>query len=285
MITMEAIYDPQTGTMTYLVWDTDSKEAVVIDPVLDYEAESGKIRYHCLEKLQKAIDDQGLTLRYILETHVHADHLSAAHFLKARYHCPIGIGHRVIEVQQYWLPIFGLEKSIKADGSSFDMLLKEGDKLPLGQEHISVIETPGHTPSCVSYRIAKSVFTGDSLFMPNLGTARADFPGGNANTLYQSIQKLFALPKDTQICVGHIYPKPDEPAIYSSSVDEQRKHNIMLSDNTSQTDYVGKREARDKTLGTPKLLLPSLQWNLNAGQFPPKADNGRLYFKIPIQLT
>lgn len=281
---MEAFYDAQTGTMTYLVWDADSGQAVVIDPVLDYEAESGKIGYQSLERLHAAIAKKALKLRYILETHVHADHLSAAHFLKSQYHCPIGIGHRVSEVQQYWLPIFDMEHQVKPDGSVFDILLKEGDTLALGNDAIRVLETPGHTPGCVSYCIDKWIFAGDSIFMPNLGTARADFPGGDASTLYQSIQKLYALPKDAIICVGHIYPKADEPVVYQAKVREQREHNTMLNEKTSQAEYVAKRQARDKTLGTPKLLLPALQCNLNAGQLPLKASNGRMYFKIPVQL-
>lgn len=284
MIKTEAFYDKQTGTMSYLVWDDESKEAVAIDPVLDYEAESGKIAYYAIEKLQNVITKENLSLRYILETHVHADHLSGAYFLKCRYDCPVGIGHRVVEVQRHWSPIFGLEHTIKPNGGDFDLLLHEGDNLALGNHRIEVLETPGHTPCCLSYRIDTLVFTGDSLFMPGLGTARTDFPGGNARILYQSIQKLYALPKDTTLFVGHIYPTSDDPIEYCISVAQQRHHNCLLSANTPEAEYVQKREARDKTLGTPKLLLPSLQCNLNAGQLPAKAENGQRYFKIPIQL-
>jgi glyoxylase-like metal-dependent hydrolase (beta-lactamase superfamily II) len=228
------------------------------------------------------IEEAGLELRYILETHAHADHLSAAHYIHERTDAPVVIGKDIAKVQKIFAPLFEAE-DVTPDGSAFDRLVAEGDELTLGALSISVMHTPGHTPACVSYVIGDAAFVGDTLFMPDYGTARTDFPGGDARTLYRSIRKILSLPPETRIFTGHDYPPAgrSEPA-WEASVAEQRAHNIHVHDGVSEDDFVAMREARDKTLFAPELILPSLQVNIRAGAMPPPTPDGHVYLRLPV---
>ena len=279
---IRGFFDEQTNTISYLVWDPETRRAAVIDPVLDYDPADGTVDTRSAEKVLDAAAELGLTITHVLETHAHADHLSAAPLFKAKTGASIGIGARIRDVQKVFRPMFRAE-DMKVDGSDFDLLLAEGDRIAVGGLEIGVIETPGHTAADVSYKVGDAVFVGDTLFMPDYGTARTDFPGGDARQLYRSIQKLLALPPDTRLFMCHDYKAPGREVYrWETTVAEERR-NVHLAACVSEDEFVAMREARDATLSTPKLLLPSIQVNIRAGRLPPAEENGVSYLRIPVR--
>ena len=278
-----AFFDTATYTYSYVVRDPASKACVIIDSVLDYDPASGRTNTGSADKILVFVREQQLTVEWILETHVHADHLSAAPYLKQRLGAPIAIGAQITTVQQVFGELFNAEAQFATDGSQFDRLLNEGDMLAVGQMSVQVMHTPGHTPACLSYLIGDAAFVGDTLFMPDYGTARCDFPGGDARTLYASIQRLFELPDSTRLFMCHDYKAPgrDEYCNETTVVDE-RKNNIHVREGINADDFVAMRTARDATLSMPTLILPSVQVNMRAGELPPAEDNGVRYLKIPL---
>ena len=280
---VETFFDKATGTFTHVVWDEGTREAAVIDPVLDFDPASGRTGTASAEAVAAFAGQAGLNVRYLLETHVHADHLSAAQFLKTRLRAKLGIGHRIREVQQTFADIFNFDAKELAADEDFDLLLKEGDELALGSRKIRVLATPGHTPACVAYFAGDAVFVGDTLFMPDSGTARCDFPGGDAARLYRSIQKLFRLPKETAVYLCHDYGAGGKRAVaHRTTIAEEMAHNIHVGGGRTEAEYVRMRRERDATLGVPHLLLPAIQVNLRGGKLPRPEANGVSYFKIPV---
>ena len=281
---LHAWFDEATNTITYVVWDPATRHAAIIDPVLDYDHRSGRASHRAADTLLAFIADHDLTVHWILETHAHADHLSAAPYLKEKTGAPVGIGEHITEVQRTFAPVFGLD-DVSGDGREFDHLFRDGETFPLGELQIEVIHTPGHTPACVSYRIGDAVFVGDTLFMPDYGTARADFPGGDARTLYRSIQKLLALPPKTTLYLCHDYKAPGrDHYAWQTTVADEKAGNVHVGGEVDEDSFVSMREARDATLPAPTLLLPSLQVNIRAGHLPAPEDNGRRYLKIPLKI-
>jgi len=279
---IQAFFDKATNTISYLVADIKTKKAMVIDPVLDYDQASGEVDTRSVENILKSASDNGYEIIYAFETHAHADHLSGAPYIKAKTGAKIGIGEHINEVQKIFRPVFNAT-DLKTDGSDFDLLLADGEIVKLGDVEIEVLFTPGHTPADVSYKIDDVIFVGDTVFMPDYGTARADFPGGDANKLYSSIQKLLEYPNDTKLYMCHDYlPKNRKDYAWISTVAEQRK-NIHLIDNETEKDFVTMREKRDATLNAPRLLLPSIQVNIRAGRFPKAEQNGVHYLVIPVK--
>ena len=279
---VRGFFDPATHTVTYLVSDPATHHAVIIDPVLDYDPASARTSTTSIDTVMAALRDANLTLVMVLETHAHADHLTAADHLRQSEKVPVGIGKRITDVQSTFAPLFDAH-DVTPDGVVFDRLHADGDTISLGDLSIEVIHTPGHTPACVSYRIGDALFTGDTLFMPDYGTARADFPGGDARTLYRSIRKLLALPGETRMFVGHDYlPEGRTDYRFETTVGEQRASNIHIGGGVSEDDFVAMREARDATLKAPQLILPSLQINIRAGALPPPEADGRRFLKIPL---
>ncbi len=267
---VDGFFDHATFTVSYVVHDPVTKEAAIIDPVLDFSARNGRTSTRSADELLRHAQDHGLSIQWLLETHAHADHLSAAHYLHEKSGAPIVIGSEIITVQKTFGPLFDAEDVIP-DGSAFGRLVAEGDRLPLGELSIEVLHTPGHTPACVTYVIGDATFVGDTLFMPDYGTARADFPGGSAKTLFHSIRKILALPDATRIFVGHDYlPTGRSEFAWETTVAEQRRGNIHVHDGINEAEFVAMREARDKTLEAPLLILPSLQVNIRAGALPPR---------------
>ena len=279
---IQAFFDPQTSTVSYLVSDPASGRAVIIDPVLDYDPKSARTSTGSADALLAAVRAGQMTVDWILETHAHADHLSAAPYIRAATGAKVAIGEHIRAVQKTFAPIFGAS-DVTGDGAPFDRLLQDGEILVVGGLSIEVMNTPGHTPACVSYRIAGNIFVGDTLFMPDYGTARADFPGGDARTLFRSIRRLLAHPADTHLWMCHDYKAPgrDMPA-WHSTVGEERAKNIQVHDGVSEEDFVASRTARDKTLPMPVLILPSVQVNIRAGQMPPADADGHVYLKLPV---
>jgi glyoxylase-like metal-dependent hydrolase (beta-lactamase superfamily II) len=281
---IRAFFDEPTNTVSYLVWNPGEKRGVVIDPVLDFDPASGTVDDGSVEELLKAAGEEGIAIEWVLETHVHADHLSGAPLIKARTGAKVAIGEHVREVQTIFRPIFGAD-DMKADGSDFDRLLADGERFEAAGLDIEVMHTPGHTPACVSYRIGDAVFVGDTLFMPDYGTARTDFPGGCARQLYRSIQRLLSLTAETRLFMCHDYKAPGRDQFaWETTVAEQRCTNKHLRDGVGEDEFVAMREARDKTLATPKLLIPSIQVNMRAGRFPPPNEGGVRYLRIPVTL-
>ena len=278
---VQAFFDTATFTASYLVVDPATKTAAIIDPVLDFEPKAGKLSTGSADALLAAVRDQGLHLAYVLETHAHADHLSAADLIRRKTGAKIVIGARITEVQKTFIPMF--ESDASPDGAVFDVLMEEGDTLPLGELSIEALHTPGHTPACLTYRIGDAAFVGDTLFMPDYGTARADFPGGDARTLYRSIQKVLALPPETRVFVGHDYlPAGRDTFRWETTVAEERARNIHVGGGAQEDDFVAMRQARDATLAAPTLILPSLQVNIRAGALPAPTPAGGVFLKIPI---
>jgi len=279
-----AFFDEPTNTVSYLVADPETRRAAVIDPVLDYDQASGAIDTRSAERILAAAEEQNLAIDLVLETHPHADHLTAAPVVKERTGARIGIGAGVRDVQKVFGPVFGAD-DLKRDGGDFDLLLEDGERLPLGNLAIEVIATPGHTPACVSYKVGDAVFVGDTLFMPDYGTARTDFPGGDARRLYRSIHKLLALPPETRLFMCHDYKAPGRNAFaWETTVAEERAANVHVGGGTTEDAYVALRQARDAQLCTPKLLLPAMQVNIRAGRLPPPEPNGVRYLKIPVKV-
>ncbi|MBL8542212.1 MAG: MBL fold metallo-hydrolase [Hyphomonadaceae bacterium] len=279
---VRAFFHAPTFTVSYLIWDAATKRAAIIDSALDFDQKSGRTDTHSAQAILDAARAEGLTIDWLLETHAHADHLSAAPFLKQATNAPIVIGEHVKTVQKVFKDVFNLAY-VTADGRPFDKLVKDGDELPLGNLAIKVLHTPGHTPACVSYLAGDALFVGDTLFMPDYGTARCDFPGGDARTLYRSIRRLLSLPAETRVFLCHDYKAPGRDEYqWESTVAEQRANNVHIHDGVSEDAFVAMREARDKTLEMPVLILPSIQVNIQAGQLPPPEDNGVRYLKLPL---
>ena len=277
-----AFFDEATFTVTYVVADPDSAHAAIIDPVLDYDPASGRTATTSADRVAAFVRDKALTVDWILETHVHADHLTAAPYLKEALGGTIAIGRNVAAVQETFRGVFNIE-DLATDGSQFDHLFEDSDEFKVGSIAGSIIGSPGHTPACITYVVGDAAFVGDTLFMPDFGTARTDFPGGDAGMLYDSIQKILALPGDTRLFMCHDYKAPgrDEYA-WETSVDEQRQANVHINSGVSRDEFVAMREDRDAQLGMPKLLLPSIQVNVRAGRLPDPEMNGVSYLKIPL---
>lgn len=276
-VAIQAFHDPATGTVSYVVHDPATRQAAVIDPVLDYNAASGRTATHSADALLAHLRAHALTLQWILETHAHADHLSAAPYIKQQAGGLIAIGEHIRTVQATFGSFFN--QPVTDDG--FDRLLRDGDTLQIGSLTVTALLVPGHTPADLAYQVEDAVFVGDTLFMPDLGSARADFPGGDAAQLYHSVQRLLALPPETRLFVCHDYPQGRE-ARWQATVAEQRQANIHVHEGTTEASFVAMRQARDATLGAPALILPSLQVNIRAGQLPPPEPNGVSYLRIPI---
>jgi glyoxylase-like metal-dependent hydrolase (beta-lactamase superfamily II) len=281
---IQAFFDEATQTVSYLVADPVSRKAAVIDPVLDYDHRSGKAAVRSADAVLGAAAQRGLQIEWILETHAHADHLSAAPYLRQKTGAKVGIGEHIREVQAIFRRVFNLD-DVSEDGGEFDRLFKDGEILRIGELEVEILHTPGHTPACVSYRIGDHVFVGDTLFMPDYGTARADFPGGSAQTLYRSIRRLLELPGRTQLYMCHDYKAPGrEHYAWRTTVGEERAGNVHIHGGVSEADFVSMRIARDATLAAPTLLLPSIQVNVRAGKLPRPESNGVRYLKIPVSL-
>ena len=282
--TIHAFFNEPTNTVSYLIADPTSGAAAVIDPVLDYDAEDGTVDTGSAEAILARAAELGWTIDLVLETHAHADHLSAAPYFKARTGAKIGIGEHIRDVQKVFRPMFGAD-DLKSDGSDFDLLFKDGERIVLGELSIEVMAVPGHTAADVAYKVGDAVFVGDSLFMPDYGTARTDFPGGDARQLYRSIQRLLTLPDSTRLFMCHDYKAPGRDEFrWETTVAAERAANVHIGGGTSEDEFVAMREARDKTLDTPKLLLPAIQVNIRAGRFPPAEANGVSYLRIPVKV-
>jgi glyoxylase-like metal-dependent hydrolase (beta-lactamase superfamily II) len=279
---VHGLFDPATWTVTYVVHNGPGSACAIIDSVLDYDPKSGRTRTDSADQVIAYVHEHRLEVQWILETHAHADHLSAAHYLKKHLGGQIGIGKQITTVQKVFKGIFNLEPQFKLDGSQFDKLLADGESLAIGELEGSVMAVPGHTPACVAYQIGDAVFVGDTLFMPDVGTARCDFPGGDAKTLYNSTRKLLSLPPQTRLFMCHDYPPGGRPVAFECTVADQRDGNIHVREGISQEQFVKMRTARDATLEMPVLILPAVQINIRAGEMPPKEDNGTAYVKIPI---
>jgi glyoxylase-like metal-dependent hydrolase (beta-lactamase superfamily II) len=279
---VEGLFDPATWTVTYVVHNGPGSACAIIDSVLDYDPKSGRTRTASADKVIEFVKSHQLTVEWILETHAHADHLSAAPYLKQHLGGQIAIGDQITRVQKVFKGLFNLEPEFKLDGSQFDVLLKDDDSLQIGALTAKVLAVPGHTPACVAYQVGDAVFVGDTLFMPDVGTARCDFPGGDAKNLYASTRKLLSLPPQTRLFMCHDYPPNDRPIAFETTVAEQRAKNIHVHDGVSEAQFVDMRTKRDATLEMPVLILPAVQINIRAGAMPPKEANGTAYVKIPI---
>ncbi|MDJ1156983.1 MBL fold metallo-hydrolase [Chelatococcus sp. SYSU_G07232] len=281
---IEAFFDEATNTVSYLVHDPGMRVAAVIDPVLDFDHRTGRGSSRSADAILKAAEAKRLSVAWVLETHAHADHLSAAPYIKLKTGAKVGIGEHIRDVQKIFRPVFNA-LDVSGDGSEFDHLFKDGERFLLGAIEVEVIHTPGHTPACVSYRIGDAVFVGDTLFMPDYGTARADFPGGSARALYRSIQRLLSLPDDLRLFMCHDYKPPGRDHFaWETTVAEERAKNVHVHAGVTEEEFVAMRERRDATLPTPLLLLPSIQVNIRAGKLPPPERDGIHYLKIPVSL-
>ncbi len=281
---IEAFFDEPTNTISYLVADPATQIAAVIDPVLDFDLASGEVDVASARRILDRAAEKGWTIAMVLETHAHADHLSAAPFIKAKTGAQIGIGEHIRDVQKIFRPMFAFD-DMKTDGSDFDRLFADGERFSIGELEVEVIHTPGHTPADLAYRIGDAVFVGDTLFMPDYGTARADFPGGDARQLYRSMQRLLSLPDDTRLFMCHDYKAPGRDEYrWETTVGEQRRSSVHVHDGVSEDEFVAMREARDATLSPPRLLLPSIQVNIRAGHFPEAEENGVRFLRIPVKI-
>ena len=278
---IESFFDPDTSTVTHLVSDPATRRAAIIDSVLDYDPKSGRTAQHSADRVIEAVKRGGLTVDWLLETHAHADHLSAAPYLKQHLGGKTGIGRHIRDVQQVFKPIFNAT-DLATDGSQFDHLFDDGEHFAIGELDACVMHTPGHTPACLSYVIGADVFVGDTLFMPDYGSARCDFPGGDASTLYRSIRRLLALPPTTRFHLCHDYPPDERDPVWVCTVAEQREGNVHVHDGVSEADFVSMRTERDRGLAMPALILPAVQINIRAGALPPPDENGVSYLKIPL---
>ena len=282
---IQAFFDPVTWTVSYVVFDKPGGHCAIIDPVLDYDPKSGRTKHHSADVLIKFVRSKKLTTDWILETHAHADHLSSAHYLKQELGGKTAIGNRIPDVQQVFKKLFDMGADFQPNGSQFDHLFDDGDTFVLGELQGKVIFVPGHTPADLAYQFDDAIFIGDTMFMPDIGTARADFPGGDARQLYRSIRRLLNnYPSETRLFMCHDYPPGDRPVQWESTVADQRTNNIHVQDGISEDEFVAMRTARDATLDVPVLILPSVQVNVRAGQMPPAEDNGTVYLKIPVNV-
>ena len=280
---VEAFFDEDTFTVSYVVSEPDGPHAAIIDSVLNFDPKSGRTRSDSADAIIAFVRAQGLTVDWILETHLHADHLSGAAYLRDALGGRTGVGARIAEVQAGFRDLFNLGPEFPVDGSQFDHLFEDGETFAIGGLQVRVLATPGHTPACITYLVGGAAFVGDTIFMPDYGSARTDFPGGEAATLYRSIQKLFALPPETRLYLCHDYKAPGrDHYAWETTVAEQRAKNIHLHDGVGEAAFVEMREERDRTLSLPALILPSVQVNMRAGHLPPAEDNGIAYLKIPL---
>ena len=281
---IRGFFDEETSTISYIVYDMNSKKCAVIDSVLDFDFSSGTIDCHNAEKIISFIEKMKLDLEWLIETHVHADHLSASPYIQKKLGGKIGISEKISDIQNIFGKTFNAGTEFQRDGSQFDRLFKDNDEYKIGSIKCRVINTPGHTPACTAHVIGNSIFVGDTLFMPDLGSARADFPGGDARELYRSIQKILSYPDDTLIFVCHDYPPSSRKVEWVTTVGEQKKKNIHVKTSIGEDEFVKVREARDKTLNMPKLIIPSIQVNMRAGNLPPAEDSGDVFIKVPINI-
>lgn len=278
-----AFFDNATNTISYVVQDPAGKAAAIIDSVLDFDYSSGRTDTASADEIIAYVQKEGLEVQWLLETHVHADHLSAAPYLQEKLGGKIGIGDQIKIVQDTFGKVFNEGTEFQRDGSQFDKLFVEGDSIHIGQMRLDVLHTPGHTPACLTYVVGDAAFVGDTLFMPDLGTARCDFPGGSSEVLFQSIQKILTLPDETRIFVGHDYKAPGrEDYAWETTVGEQKAKNVHIGDGTAQDDFVKMRDERDAQLAMPKLIIPSLQVNMRAGQMPEPDEQGDVFLKVPV---
>jgi glyoxylase-like metal-dependent hydrolase (beta-lactamase superfamily II) len=283
-VCIKSFFDPATWTFTYVVYDHEGGHAAIIDPVLDYDPKAARTSTTSADLVADYVQEKQLKLEWILETHAHADHVSAAHYLQGRLGGKLGIGDHITQVQSTFAKIFNLEPEFRADGSQFQMLLSEGATLAVGDLSLEVLFVPGHTAACVAYKIEDAIFVGDTLFPPDVGTARCDFPGGDARTLYHSVRRLLEYPAKTRLYMCHDYPPEGRTPRAEISVAEQRDKNIHVHDGVSEEAFVALREARDRTLAKPVLILPAIQLNIRAGELPPPEANGVAYLKLPLNL-
>ena len=279
---IKGFFDDQTSTISYVVHDNIEKKCAVIDSVLDFDYSSGDIDYVNADKIISYVDQNKLNVEWLIETHVHADHLSASPYIQKKLGGKIGISEKISDIQNIFGKTFNAGTEFQRDGSQFDKLFKDNDEYKIGNINCKVINTPGHTPACTAHVIGNSIFVGDTLFMPDLGSARADFPGGDARQLYRSIQKILSYPDETRIFVCHDYPPSSREVKWSTTVGEQKENNVHVKTSILEDEFVKIREARDKTLNMPKLIIPSIQVNMRAGNLPPPEDNGSVYIKVPI---
>jgi len=282
---IEPFFDPKTYTLTYVVWDEATRDAVVIDPVLDYDPLASQTSTESAEKVAAFLVEKQLRLRFILETHAHADHLSGSQYLKRRFEAPVAIGQHITTVQETFKDLFDLDAGFKTDGSQFDRLLNDGEVLQAGSLRIEALHTPGHTPACLTYKLGDAVFTGDALFIEDYGTGRCDFPRGSAESLYRSVhERLYALPDETRVFVGHDYQPNGRPLRYETTIGASKRQNVQLRAETSKEEFVAFRQKRDATLAPPRLIFQSVQVNVDAGRLPRPHANGRRYLRLPLNL-
>ena len=279
---VKAFFDPATWTVSYVVFDAPGGHCALVDSVLDYDPKSGRTRTDSADQLIAFVREQNLMVDWILETHAHADHLSAAPYLRKHLGGKIAIGGKITQVQNVFKGIFHLEPEFATNGSQFDHLFEDGDTFAIGTLQAQALSVPGHTPACMAYQVGDAVFVGDTLFMPDVGTARCDFPDGNAHTLYQSVRKLLSLPPETRLFMCHDYPPEGRAAQWECTVADQRARNIHVHDGVSEAEFVAMRTKRDAGLAMPVLILPSVQVNIRAGELPPPEANGVSYLKIPL---
>ncbi|MGC1828198.1 MAG: MBL fold metallo-hydrolase [Pseudolabrys sp.] len=282
---IRAFFDEPTNTVSYLVWDAATMEGAVIDPVLDYDFRSGKAAFASADAILADAKKRGIKIGQVLETHAHADHLSGAPYIKLKTGAKVSIGEHIRDVQRIFRPVFNAT-DVSGDGSEFDHLFKHGERFKVGAIDAEVMYTPGHTPACVSYKIGDAVFVGDTMFMPDYGTARADFPGGDAHALFRSIQRILSLPPETRLFMCHDYKAPGrDQYAWETTVGEEKARNVHVHEGVSENEFVAMRTARDAKLAAPLLLLPSIQVNIRAGHFPPAEVNGVHYLKVPVKLA
>lgn len=281
-INIKTFFDPDTATFTHVASDPSTQKCAIIDSVLDYDQFSGRTKTKSADQVISYITEEKLSVEWILDTHIHADHITASHYLKEKLGGKIGIGSKIKDVLALWVPIFNTNKDTNLDASQFDYLFEESEVFKLGNVDVKVLHTPGHTPACSSYLIEDAIFVGDTIFMPDIGTARTDFPGGSAANLYDSVKKILSLPDETRIFMCHDYPPNGRDVAWLATVKEQKEKNVLLHDGISKEEYVAVRNKRDEGKAVPKLLLPSIQANLRAGTFGEPEDNNVRYIKIPV---
>lgn len=281
---VNTFHDNSTATFTYVVVDESTKKCGIIDSVLDYDQFSATVSYANADKIITFVKENQLETEWILETHVHADHITAAHYLQEQLGGKIAMGSGIKHVLEYWVPKFEVAADTPQDGSQYDVLFDEGDTFNIGNLPVTVWHTPGHTPACASYLIENSIFVGDTIFAPHLGTARCDFPGGSAKQLFDTVKRFYTLADETIVYLGHDYPKAGDEPMASTTIGESRQHNRQIQTETELEEFVSKREARDNSLAVPKLLLPALQANMRNGQFGAPSDQGQQFIKIPVNV-
>jgi glyoxylase-like metal-dependent hydrolase (beta-lactamase superfamily II) len=281
-INIKTFFDSDTSTFTHVVSDPNTRKCAIIDSVLDYDQYSGRTNTKSVDQVISYINEEKLSAEWILDTHIHADHITASHYLKEKLGGKIGIGAKIKDVLALWVPIFNTNKDTPLDASQFDKLFQDGEVFKLGNVDVKVLHTPGHTPACSSYLIEDAIFVGDTIFMPDIGTARTDFPGGSAASLYDSVKKILSLSDETRIFMCHDYPPEGRDVAWLATVKEQKEKNVLLHDGISKEEYVAVRNKRDEGKAVPKLLLPSIQANLRAGTFGEPEDNKVRYIKIPV---